>query len=238
MHLKSCILLLFLIVFQLTKAQERKFNFGVGLFPNLSFGIITNNGNTPGYVENAFKSIEVSQIAYSINGFAEYNLSKRTRLGIGLGLQKNGEQTGKMELIFQVNPITGQPIVNPSDPTHAKSVYNHYNVEVPLYFKLNFGKKSYFLIGGSALLNFSNTNTQVLYYSNRKKERNTVQDNSTDFRTFNVMGNIGYGIDYLKREKITLFFQPYVQYGILGISKTANLNRNILSIGFVTGIRL
>lgn len=237
MQYKRVILLLFLVVFSRVMAQDRKFNFGVGVFPNLSFGITTNNGNTPGYVENAYKEIEISQIAYSVNGFTEYQLSKRTRLGIGLGLQKNGEQTGKMELIFQIDPVTGEPIVNPSNPTHAKSVYNHYNVEVPLYFKLNFGKKSYFLVGASALLNFSNTNTQVLYYSNHKKERSTVQDNSTDFRTFNVMGNIGYGIDYLKREKFTLFFQPYVQYGILGVSKTANLNRNILSIGFVTGIR-
>jgi hypothetical protein len=53
----------------------------------------------------------------------------------------------------------------------------------------------------------------------------------------NFSGNIGYGFDFLRKENFNLFFQPYAQYGILGVSKSAPLNRNFLSIGFVTGIK-
>jgi hypothetical protein len=76
----------------------------------------------------------------------------------------------------------------------------------------------------------------VLYFESNK-ERNTSKDESTDFRFVNFSGNIGYGFDFLRKESFNLFFQPYAQYGILGVSKSAPLNRNFLSIGFVTGVK-
>ena len=48
---------------------------------------------------------------------------------------------------------------------------------------------------------------------------------------------IGFGLDYLNTDKLSLFVFPYLQYGFLGVSKSASLNRNFLSIGISTGIR-
>jgi hypothetical protein len=236
MNFNRFLLFLFVFCFTVAKSQDRKFNFGVSLFPNLSFGIISNDGSVPGNVENGFKSLEVSQICYSAGFFTEYKFGKKSALGFGLGMQKNGESTGKRESYFEFDPQTGEPIYGPYDPRFIKFDYNRYNAEIPLYYKMNFGKRSYFIVGTSLFFNIINTTSSVLYFE-EEKERNTSVDNTTDYRFLNFSGNIGYGFDFLRKENFNLFFQPYAQYGILGVSKSAPLNRNFLSIGFVTGVK-
>lgn len=72
MHINYFISFLFALNILVAKAQDRKFNFGVSLFPNLSFGIISNDGSVPGNVENGFKSLEVSQICNSFGFFTGF----------------------------------------------------------------------------------------------------------------------------------------------------------------------
>jgi len=55
MNFKHFILFLFSFIITVAKAQDRKFNFGVSLFPNLSFGIISNDGSVPEGVEEGVK---------------------------------------------------------------------------------------------------------------------------------------------------------------------------------------
>jgi hypothetical protein len=78
MRLNHFIIFLFSFCLTAVNAQDRKFNFGVSLFPNLSFGIISNNGSVPGGVEEGFKSLEVSQICYSAGFFTEYKFGKKS----------------------------------------------------------------------------------------------------------------------------------------------------------------
>jgi hypothetical protein len=236
MRINYFISFLFALNILVAKAQDRKFNFGVSLFPNLSFGIISNDGSVQSGLEEEIKSFEISQICYSAGFFTEYKLGEKSALGFGLGMQKNGESTGKRDLFLNFDPQTGEPIYDPAVPRQVKTDYNRYNVEIPLYYKLNFGKRSYFVVGTSLFLNIINTTRSVLYFET-DKERNTSVDQMTDYRFLNFSGNIGYGFDFLRKENFNLFFQPYAQYGILGVSKSAPLNRNFLSIGFVTGIK-
>lgn len=236
MNIKQFLIFLFAFCITVANAQGRKFNFGVSLFPNLSFGIISNDGSVPGGVEEQIKSLEVSQICNSVGFFTEYKLGKKSALGFGLGMQKNGESTGKRDLYLNINPQTGQPIYDPAVPRQVKTDYNRYNVEIPLYYKFHFGKRSYFVVGSSAFFNVANTTKSVFYFET-KKERSTSKDESTDYRFVNFSGNIGYGFDFFRKENFNLFFQLYAQYGILGVSKSAPLNRNFLSIGFVIGVK-
>ncbi len=236
MHTKFFIVFVFTIFITVANAQERKFNFGIGLFPNLSFGLISNDGTVPESVENEYKSLFVSIICYNASFFTEYKFGKKSVIGFGLGIQKNGESTGKHPSYFEFDPQTGEPIYGPYDPRFIKFDYNRYNAEIPLYYKFNFGKRSYLIVGSSLFFNVINTTRSVLYFET-DKERNTSVDNTTDYRLLNFSGNIGYGFDFLRKENYNLFFQPYAQYGILGVSKSAPLNRNFLSIGFVTGVK-
>ena len=219
------------------QAQENKFDLGFNLFPNYSMGIITNDGGTPGEVESGYQG-ETWKPSMSANVFVEYKLNKNSIIGLGMGYQNNGERTQKIDLFLGTDPITGNPIIDPSLPTQAKFVYNHHNLEIPLYYRHLFGDRFFVLIGTSSIINIANTYASIKYFADESKERSTGEDNSTEFRRFNFSGNFGFGVDYLNTEKISLFVLPYVQYGVLGVSKSASLNRNFLSVGLSTGIRL
>lgn len=217
--------------------QTKKFSVGINLFPNFSAGIISNDGNTPGEVQASFDAIETWKPCLSSTFFVEYTINEKSMLGFGMGYQNNGEKTKKLQLIFAINPQTGQPIINPSDPSEAKFVYNRHNLELPIYYKRLFGKRFYMQAGVSGMFNLLNSSTTVKYYLDDSKERNTSFDNSTDYRRFNLAADLGCGWNYLTREKFTLYVQPSLQYGILGVSKSASLNRNFLSMGISTGIK-
>lgn len=215
------ILLLLCTVHQ-SNAQDKKISLGLSINPNYSFGIISNN----------FIGIEEQpKASISVNMFVEYQLTPKSSVGLGLGYQNNGEKTSKIDLTF-FGPQ------NEDLPTKARFIYNHHNIEIPLYYKLNLGEHFYILAGTSGILNLSNTVSSVHFYADGNKERKTQKDKSMDFRTLNISANFGFGWNYLNKEKFSLFIHPYFQYGILGISTNATFNRNILSLGFVTGIRI
>jgi hypothetical protein len=220
------------------QAQEKKFDFGLNLFPNYSMGIVTNDGNTSTSFQNNIQELETWKPSVSANIFVEYKLNKNSAIGAGLGYQNNEERTKKYDLIFGFNPNTGEIITDPSAPSQARTVYNHHNIEIPIYYKHSFGDRFYLLVGTSAIINISNTTTSVKYFDDGSKERNTNNDNSTEFRGLNFSGNFGFGLNYFKREKFSLFVHPFLQYGILGVSKSASLNRNVFSLGISTGIKI
>lgn len=219
------------------QAQENKFELGLGLFPNLSFAIQTNDGTPEDEILLGYQGMEIAKPSISSNIFVEYKINKNSILGLGMGYQNNGNRTKKTDLVFGIDPITGNPISDPSFPTHARFVYTHHNIEIPLYYKYMFGDQFFVLIGTSSVINISNTQKSIQYFTNDSKEKNTEEDSSTEFRRFNFSGNIGFGLDYLKTDKLSLFVFPYLQCGFLRVSKSASLNRNFLSIGISTGIR-
>ena len=229
--------ILFFLVFINCQAQENKFELGLSLFPNLAFAIQTNDGSIANEILVGYQGMEIAKPSISSNIFVEYRINKNSILGLGMGYQNNGSRTKKTALVFGIDPITGNPISDPSFPTHARFVYTHHNIEIPLYYKYMFGDQFFVLIGTSSVINISNTQTSIQYFTDDSKEKNTEEDSSTEFRRFNFSGNIGFGLDYLNTDKYSLFVFPYLQYGFLGVSKSASLNRNFLSIGISTGIR-
>jgi len=223
-------------------AQGDKFDFGLSLFPNFSYQIISNDGNTPNDVENAFRELETWKPSFSASIFVEYKLSAKSIIGLGFGYQNNGSRTKKTDLTFgdQIDPRRGVILKDSSStpPSDARFVSNHHNLEIQLYYRCSFGKRYYVLAGISGIINLENTQTTILYFDDGSKEKNKKSDNRTSYRQFNLFGNLGFGLDYIKKETFTLFVNPYIQYGFLGISETASLNRNIISIGISTGIRI
>ena len=237
MKLTTIILILTLFTWINCQSQENKFELGFGVFPNFSLGVVTNDGSVPGEIESGVQDIEIAKPSISSSVFVEYKLNDKSIIGLGMGYQNNGSRTKKTDLVYGIDPITGNPISEPSFPTQVEFRYNHHNVEIPLYYKHMLGDRFFVLIGTSSVINISNTQTCIKYFADDSKEKNTEEDINTEFRRFNFSGNIGFGLDYLNTDKLSLFVFPYLQYGILGISKSAPLNRNFLSIGISTGIR-
>ena len=237
MKLTTTILILTLFTWINGLSQENKFELGFGVFPNFSLGVVTNDGSVPGEIESGVQDIEIAKPSISSSVFVEYKLNDKSIIGLGMGYQNNGSRTKKTDLVYGIDPITGNPISEPSFPTQVEFRYNHHNVEIPIYYKHMLGDKFFVLIGTSSVINISNTQTSIQYFADDSKEKNTEEESSTEFRRFNFSGNIGFGLDYLNTDKLSLFVFPYLQYGILGVSKSASLNRNFLSIGISTGIR-
>jgi hypothetical protein len=238
MKLTTAILILTLFTWINGQSQENKFELGFVVFPNFSLGVVTNDGSVPGEVESGVQDIEMAKPSISSSVFVEYKLNDKSIIGLGMGYQNNGSRTKKTDLVYGIDPITGTPISDPSFPTQVEFRYNHHNVEIPVYYKHMFGDKFFVLIGTSSIINISNTQTSIQYFADVDlQQKITEEDKSTEFRRFNISGNIGFGLDYLNTDKLSLFVFPYLQYGILGISKSASLNRNFLSIGISTGIR-
>ena len=237
MKLTTVTIILTLFTWISCQAQENRFELGLGVFPNFSIGIVTNDGSVPAEVESGFQDIEIAKPSISSSVFVEYKLNDKSIVGLGMGYQNNGSRTKKTDFVYGIDPITGNPISDPSLPTQGEFRHNHHNVEIPVYYKHMLGDKFFMLIGISSVINISNTQTSIQYFADDSKEKNTEEDTNTEFRRFNYSGNIGFGLDYLNTDKLSLFVFPYLQYGILGISKSAPLNRNFLSIGISTGIR-
>ena len=237
MKLTIVILILTLFTWINGLSQENKFELGFGVFPNLAFAIQTNDGSVANEILVGYQGMEIAKPSISSNIFVEYKINKNSILGLGMGYQNNGSRTKKTDLVFGIDPITGNPISDPSFPTHARFVYTHHNIEIPLYYKHMFGDQFFVLIGTSSVINISNTQTSIQYFTDDSKEKNTEEDSSTEFRRFNFSGNIGFGLDYLNTDMLSLFVYPYFQYNFLGVSESASLNRNFLSIGISTGIR-
>ena len=234
MKLTIAILILTLFTWINGLSQENKFELGFGVFPNLAFAIQTNDGSIANEILVGYQGMEIAKPSISSNIFVEYRINKNSILGLGMGYQNNGSRTKKTDLVFGIDPITGNPISDPSFPTHARFVYTHHNIEIPLYYKYMFGDQFFVLIGTSSVINISNTQTSIQYFTDDSKEKNTEEDSSTEFRRYNFSGNIGFGLDYLNTDKLSLLVFPYLQYGFLGVSKSASLNRNFLSIGTST----
>ena len=237
MKLTTAILILTLFTWINGLSQENKFELGFGVFPNLAFAIQTNDGSIANEILVGYQGMEIAKPSISSNIFVEYRINKNSILGLGMGYQNNGSRTKKTDLVFGIDPITGNPISDPSFPTHARFVYTHHNIEIPLYYKYMFGDQFFVLIGTSSVINISNTQTSIQYFTDDSKEKNTEEDSSTEFRRYNFSGNIGFGLDYLNTDMLSLFVYPYFQYSFLGVSESASLNRNFLSIGISTGIR-
>lgn len=218
------------------QAQEKKLELGLSVFPNFSLGIISNDGSVPSEVESGYRDIEIAKPSISSTIFVEYSINEKSIIGLGMGYQNNGSRTKKEDVVWGINPDTGEANLD-VNIAQIRNINSHYNIEIPLYYKRILGEKLFVLIGTSSILNISNTQTSIQYHADGSKKRNTWEDNSTDFRKFNFSGNIGFGYDYLNSEKLSLFVFPYLQYGFLGVSKTAPLNRNFLSVGISTGIR-
>lgn len=229
------IIILFLLLLNFSAlAQEKKFSFGINFFPNFSQGAISNNGNYSAAKEG-YKKMETWKPSISGNLFVAYNINEKSIIGIGLGYQNNGERTNKIDYTFGDYSYT---ISDPSLPDQRRFIYNHHNVEIPIYYQLNIGSRFYALIGTSAIINITNTVTTHKYYVNDSESISKSEDESTNFRRFNFTGNIGFGLNYLNKEKIKLFVHPYLQIGVLGVSNSAVFNRNIWSVGISTGIKI
>lgn len=221
----------------LANAQEKKMEIGLSLFPNYSIVRLTANELIDPIFEPGFQGIETWKPSLNATVSVEYHLSEHATIGVGLGYQNLGERSRIIDFIFAVDPTTGEPIVDPNLPTQGRFKGNFHHAEIPVYYKHTFGKRFYALIGASAMVNITNSTSNVLYYSDGRKERSSSIDKLTEYKPLNLAGNLGFGMNVFSTDKMTGFVQPYGQYTFFGVAKNTPVNRNFISLGVSLGIR-
>ncbi len=213
-----------------SQAQDRKFDFGISVFPNFSFGIISNDGNVSEELEETIKELEISKPSIGARAFVEYKITEKSILGFAIAYDNNGERTKKIDL------IPPQSILDPLLPSQTRNIYNHHNLILPVYYKYKFNKMFYVSSGLGAVYNISNTSTSISFYSDGSKQRSTQNDDITTYRKVNFFLDAGFGMCVFSDKKISVFLEPKCRYTFLGVSKTAPLNRNYFSVGISAGI--
>ena len=165
-----------LILFFLTcincQAQENKFELGLGVFPNFSLGIISNDGSVPSEVESGYQDIEIAKPSISSTIFVEYSINEKSIIGLGMGYQNIGRRTKKEDVVWGINPDTGEANLD-VNIAQIRNINSHFNIEIPFYYKRILGEKLFVLIGTSSILNISNTQTSIQYHADGSKKRNT-----------------------------------------------------------------
>jgi hypothetical protein len=244
--MKTMFLTLLLFVTSITiTAQEatpiKKWSFGAEIFPNSTYEIITNDGTAVG--EELYREIEVAKLCISGQVYASYNLNSKSSISIGLGYQNTGNQTKFKQLSFSDRIDSRRGFVYDSTSsnssqvlTYPKFVYNHHNIQIPIFYKYNFTNRFYARSGISSIFNFSNTTTSVMKTSD-KTTRNRENDN-LNYRSINFSGNLGIGYSYFKSSTLDLYVQANVETSFMQLSKNVPLNRRPVSIGLIFGARI
>ena len=211
-------------------AQTPKFQFGIGAMPLWSDHIILSNGNASDDIVDLFKKNEKGRMGYMANIFAAYHINPKSSFRFGLGYSNTGYNNKKISLIF-VNP-------EPAPPQSAQFSWIHHDITVPLLFKYYINaQKSFYLLGGiMPLIKLQRTTQQKLWYSDGTVSTQKFTDGQVDYWNVNANGTVGIGYQVPLFSKIHWFIEPTFSNNILGVAKSANINRRIFSIGLHTGI--
>lgn len=213
---------LFVVAFNVF-SQDNKINFGVNLYPNISLPVPVSNSLAPtnnpsvGY---HYTYPLYNWIKYSISGNAliRYNVSDKFKLNGGIGYMNNGSTS-------EMNAATEEALTVAIE----KPTVNQHHIEMPLGFDLYLGKRFYWTAGISPVYTFlttSSTSTGV------------TKIDSEFYRKLNLYANMGFGIDYIQNDKLSMYLQPYAQYGFLGVGNNVPTNLIMFSFGLSTGIRM
>ena len=231
--MKKTLLVTLILITSSTFAQDKKLSFGLNLFPNLSVPFVVTNSTAP-YTNPSIGQplgslvYDSYKFSYSANVYAQYEITKRFKLNAGLGYMNNGSST---ELSSQAaNALPFGPITLPT--------YNQHHLEIPLNFQLYFSKRFYYTAGISPMVTLLSTVTTEIPNTTGSLTKETTSIKSDFYRTINFYANMGFGIDYIKKEDLALYLQPYVQYGFMGIGKNVPQNIIPFSFGVTAGIRI
>lgn len=210
-------------------AQERKFTFGANVYGNYSTGLVINSKATDAAAYGG-SLMEQPKLSISADMVTNYQFNEKLSLGFGIGFQNTGDKVKMDDLIFQQQ--------SSANPTAVRFKYNYNNIELPIYLRIHFANRFFTQVGASYTFNVSNMVHQTIYYDDKSKERKRFTDKSTDFRRSNIFVHIGIGGYYYKGERLKLSAQLVNQFGILGVSTSAPVNRNMFSCGLKLGLEI
>jgi len=238
-HLMNLYKAIFILALSFTAvAQEKpsnnfnRFQLGINFSPDACYRTLKNN-NGDEFINNIItlrNDTETIKIGYSAGLNMQFNLNRFLGLGLGVHYSNKGYQLKKQDVV----PPTSQP--DPSLPEQFQFIQNFQTIDLPLGVNFTFGKnKLRFItcIGATANFLIKESQTTVLYYSDRTDKTNSA--NTYDYKKFNVSPFLSLGIDYKINQNMNIRIEPTFRYGIKKIIDapiTAYLFNAGLNVGY------
>ncbi len=222
--------------------SDHQWSFGLEIFPNSTFEIITSEDGSDKDVETFLQRTEEPKFCLSGQAFVSYKLTSKSFLSLGIGYQNTGYQTTKLPISYTigVDPRVGFVAEDPNDPslpTDIEITYNHHSIQFPLFYKYNFGKKFFVRGGLSYIITVANTSNADLYFaSGDKQKEDYLFDNST-YNNMNLSGNAGFGYTYYETGSTNLYVQFNFERFFYKISTNGTTNRTPVSTGLILGAK-
>lgn len=245
--MKNLFLLPLLLLPFLVFSQNDKIRFSIEGTIGMSENPTFNDGSVPSNVQSIFSELEQGILAYDLGGIASIQLSEKWEFQTGFKVLVEGNKIEKKDLRFGSDFMgfddEGNPILVPSpeNPKSLKLIDRSLYLEIPARFNLQLkGKLNAFKLsfGQSPTFNILNMSKSIKYFENGEEEKNTVLNESTNFRRINF--NTQFGIIWEKELKNgnALYLSPNARIQTFGRSKGAALNRRYFFYGISMGIKI
>lgn len=229
-HLTFFFGLIFSCLIGFCNAQEiSRFSLGFSASPIYSIGLITNDGNTPQEIADYYKELEEGRIGFTSNLTVAYRFNSKISFRTGICYQNIGIRTKKIDLVFVNDPILNF--------NQIRFHYINHHISVPLELVFHLNNKLFISGSMSSMFNIFNQTVNVKYQNDKRIERTSEIDQSTDYRFANLNGKLGMGTSLFDSKNFNLYLLPYGSINVFKISKNASLNRQILMFGVEFGIR-
>ncbi len=209
-------------------SEFKRLAIGVNISPDYCYRTLkNNNGNsTSDMIIDLREESEGPKLGYTAGLNAGYNFSKKWGVEMGIQYSNKGYEFKNSALTFgdMIDPRYGFVYTSngAATPTHAKFVYHHHYLDVPVRVLYRFGKKRLHFVtsvGITTNILLNATMTSVVKYGNEDAKRQTY-DQPYDFNPFNISPTISVGVDYKINNKINLRAEPTFRYGLLKITDT------------------
>ena len=223
--------------------SDNQWSFGLEIFPNSTYEIITNENGATTENENFYRNTEKPKFCLSGMGYVSYNLGRRSVLSLGIGYQNTGYRTTKLPINYgsEIDPrigfVTPSSDPDPSLPSDIEITYNHHSIQFPLFYKFDVTSKFFIRGGISYIVSVSNNSNADLYFQSGEKKRENYSFDNSDYRKMNASGNLGAGYTYFKSDHSTLYAQINVERFFYSMSSNGFTQRTPVSTGLILGCR-
>ena len=238
--MKTCFWLLFLLPTFSLFAQGEKSPWSLEFhYTPQYFGYYSPEGRTSILVEDTYRAA----YSYRLGAAANYQLSEKTVLSVGLAFQNSSEKTDWLDLRWgnEHDGEGGWAGPDPNNPNWGRLNIYYYFLQTPISLKhyFNSGKFRFYLrpglqsdwaIGRRTAVNKDFGEEGVLTTHELEAEKK--------LRPFNVSLSLGVGMAMVFRKRVSFFAEPEFRTSLLTITENNQLKTRFYNLGWKMGVQL
>jgi Outer membrane protein beta-barrel domain len=228
------LLILFSALAALTvKSQNTKRTafIGFSFSPDYNFRVIKSDNKDifGGFTTETRNDIEIGKFGYTAGVSLVQQVSKQVVLETGVQFTNMGYKTKKQQLSFET-PTPGIPI-------RAQVIYAYQYMSIPIKARITFGEKLVRLASSIGFnTSFLTTAKQTVFLEEANGEINkTSTSNKREFKAINIMPFVGIGVNYALNQKLQVFAEPTLRYGLIKTTSTP-VKESLWNVGLNMGV--